>query len=151
MLSEREIADHLEITQLLYRYGWAIDTRDWDLLTAVFTPDASIDYSVERGVKLPFPEMLEWLRGALAIFRATQHSMSNPLLELDGDAARSTTYVSAAHVQERLDGSTAYALLHGIYTDRHVRTGDGWRIAERRLDNVHLVGRFLGPDQVKQF
>ena len=151
MQSQRELSDRLEIEQLLYRYARAIDTRELELLETIFTPDARIAYNVVRGVDLRFPEMLEWLRRSLRIFKVTQHAMSNPLIELDGDAGRATTYLSAAHVQERLDGEQVYVLQHAVYFDALVRTDAGWRIAERRLENVWIDGTFLGPDEVRLF
>ena len=43
MLSLAEISDRLEIQQLLVDYSTAIDTRRFDDLDRVFTPDAYID------------------------------------------------------------------------------------------------------------
>ena len=151
MLSAREQSDHIEIAQLLYRYGRAIDTRDFEELREVFTPDAEIDYAVERGSAQRLPEMVEWLRAALTMFKATQHAMASPIVELDGDRARARTSLTAAHVQERLDGTNVYTLLHATYTDELVRTPRGWRIASRRLDPVWTVGEFAPPDAVKHF
>lgn len=151
MLTQREISDRLEIEQLLYRYGRAVDARELERLRSVFTADARIAYNVVRGVDLRFPEMLEWLGRSLRIFKVTQHAMSNPMIELEGDTARATTYLSAAHVQQRLDGEETYVLQHAIYFDALVRTDAGWRISSRRLDNIWIEGSFLGPDEVRCF
>ena len=48
-LSPQELSDRLEIQDLLVDYSHAIDTRDWDALDDVFTPDAFIDYSAFGG------------------------------------------------------------------------------------------------------
>ena len=48
-MSLQEISDRLEIQDLMVRYSYAIDNRDWDALDDVFTPDAHIDYSVFGG------------------------------------------------------------------------------------------------------
>ena len=146
-----DIQDHLEIEQLLYRYGRAIDEKDYERLRSVFSPDAEIDYNVERGTALPFPEMLEWLRGTLPMFYATHHVMTNPLIEIDGDRARSSTYLTATHVQIALDGRELVTVLYGVYTDEHICTDAGWRIARRRLDSVHVDGEFLTLDRVRAF
>jgi hypothetical protein len=95
--------------------------------------------------------MVEWLRGALTLFKATQHSMASPIVELDGDRARARTSLTAAHVQERLDGTHVYTLLHGTYTDELVRAKQGWRIASRRLDPIWVSGEFAAPDAVRHF
>ncbi|MDQ3145604.1 MAG: nuclear transport factor 2 family protein, partial [Actinomycetota bacterium] len=41
-LTDGELADRLEIDDLLTRYAVAIDTKDWGLLATCFTPDARI-------------------------------------------------------------------------------------------------------------
>jgi 3-phenylpropionate/cinnamic acid dioxygenase small subunit len=150
-LTQQEISDHIEITQLIYRYAKAIDTRDFELLSSVFTPDASIHYEVERGTKLPFREMVGWLREVLQIFRVTQHLMTNPSIELHGDTASSQTYLTASHVQRKLDGEDVMTVQGGVYSDLHVRTELGWRIKQRTLKDVYVQGEFLGPDQVQKF
>ena len=43
MLSLEEISDRFEIQQLLIDYSTAIDTRRFDDLDRVFTPDAYIE------------------------------------------------------------------------------------------------------------
>jgi hypothetical protein len=143
--------DVLEIERLLYRYGRAIDTRDLESLREVFAPDAEIHYAVTGGTRLPLSEMIGWLRGALTQFRVTQHAITTPIIELDGDRARSECYLSAAHVQERTDGREVYVMLHGIYRDEWVRRPEGWRISRRRLDHLYATGAFAAPDQVKHF
>ena len=151
MLTPRQISDHIEITQLLYRYGCCIDTRDFELLSTVFARDAVIDYNVDRGTKLLFPEMVEWLREALQIFRITQHVITNPVIELDGDRARSTTYLTATHEQVKLNGDSVLVVLGGVYRDRLRRTDAGWRIEKRTLTSVYVTGKFLPPQEVQRF
>lgn len=150
-MSPQEAAYIVEITQLIYRYGRAIDTRDFEGLRQIFTPDARIAYNVVGGAALAFPAMLEFLRGALPMFKLTQHAMGAPVIDLDGDEARAITYLSAAHVQVKLDGEEVYILQHGAYYDRLARTRDGWRIAERRLENMWTQGEFLTLEQVQPF
>ena len=151
MRRARELSDHLEIVDLLHRYARAIDSRDFELLETVFTPDAVIHYDVDRGAKLQFGEMVGWLRTALQIFAATQHVIANPLIELDGDAARSTCSLTATHVQITLDGEESVIVEGGIYRDLHVRSSAGWRIRERTLNRVYVNGEYLPPERVRLF
>ena len=44
----QEISDRFEIQELFVDYTQAIDRRNWDALDDVFTPDAHIDYDVDR-------------------------------------------------------------------------------------------------------
>lgn len=144
--------DKVEITQLLYRYARAIDARDWKALERIFTPDARIHYAVERGAELRFPELGPWLAKAMTIFKATQHVITNPLVEIQGDGARCTSYLTGTHVQVRRDTGAEVLTTEGsTYTDELVRTRDGWRIAARRLERTWVDGRYLGPDEAETF
>ena len=77
--------------------------------------------------------------------------MTTPRVEPSVDSAASTTYGVLAHAQEKLDGTLSVVTQHGVYVDAWVRTSAGWRIHARRLDNLFIVGRFLGPNEVKSF
>ncbi|WP_260428951.1 nuclear transport factor 2 family protein [Burkholderia cepacia] len=44
------LSDHHDIRELIVAYSTAIDTRDFDALDAVFTPDAAIDYLAMGGI-----------------------------------------------------------------------------------------------------
>lgn len=145
-------ADVAEITQLLYRYARAIDAKDWKALARVFTPDARIHYAVERGADLRFAELGPWLERAMTIFKATKHVITNPLIELEGDAARCTSYLTATHVQVRRDTGTEVLTTEGsTYTDELVRTREGWRIRARRLDRTWVDGQYLWGDAAQIF
>jgi hypothetical protein len=101
------------------------------------------------GVKQSWPAIKDFLRTGLALHRVTQHQMGNPLIELDGDRASARTYGNLVHVQELLDGKPNTVVQHAIYHDTLERLSVGWRITSRRLDNLFVQGRFLGPDRVK--
>ncbi|HKC49707.1 MAG TPA: nuclear transport factor 2 family protein [Myxococcota bacterium] len=145
------VADVSEITQLLYRYARAIDTKDWKALERVFTPDARIHYAVERGAELGFAQLGPWLAGAMRIFKVTQHVITNPLIELSGDTARCTSYLTATHLQVKRDGSLVRTTEGSRYSDALLRTPESWRISARRLDRVWVDGEYLGPEDAQLF
>jgi hypothetical protein len=75
---------------------------------------------------------------ASASGRTSRHVSSNAAVRVTGpDAAEGLSYFTLyRHVGEKprvpdLDGQP---VIVGQYTDRFVRTGDGWRIAHRRAD-----------------
>lgn len=150
-MTSAETNDLMEIQQLIYRYAWAIDHREFALLDTVFAPDAAIHYNVWGGSQMAYGQLRDWLGAALQIFRVTQHGMLNPLIEVTGDRARSRTYGNLVHVQERVDGTLNYVVQHATYFDELARTASGWRIVSRRLDNMWTQGCFLGPDGLKLF
>ena len=125
------LVDRLEIDDLLTRYTVALDTRSWDLLATVFTPDATIDYTSSQGIKGQFPEVAAWLEQALTPFAATQHMLGNRQIDLDGDRGSGRTYFFNPNLLVGDDGGTTLLYVGGFYLDRFVRTGDGWRIEDR--------------------
>lgn len=149
--SAAQVADLMEIQQKIYYYGWCVDHRLFDALDALFLPDAIVHYDVPMGTKLPWIEMKKWLPTGLQIFRVTQHNMSNPMIELSGDAARSRTYGHLIHFQERLDGELTPMRHHTIYHDEWTKRASGWQIASRRLAHLHIDGVIVPPEEAKHF
>lgn len=141
----------IEIVETLYLYARAIDAKEFGLLERVFAPNAVIHYDVPGGTRLPVSEMVPWLRNALAMFRMTQHVISNPIVETAGDRVRSAAYLTATHEQVGLDGRRTVFVDHGIYKDDWVKVGGAWRIRARRLQRFLMHGDFQMPDQCKTY
>ena len=139
-LSTQEISDRLEIQDLLIRYSRAIDTKDYKLLDSCFTPDAHVDYASSGGIAGKYPEVRAWLEKALAAFPAMMHFIGNITLELDGDRARSRTYVINPMGFPKPDGSLHVFTVAAHYVDELVRGSEGWRIAQRVEEQVLLDG-----------
>ena len=139
-LSLEEISDRMQIDDVLIRYTVAIDTKDFDLLDQVFTPDAHIDYTASGGIEGEYPNVKGWLANALSLFPTYQHFIGNTTHTLDGDAARTRTYFINPMVFENPDGSNHVFTVGGYYVDRLVRTDAGWRIEDRREDQALIDG-----------
>jgi hypothetical protein len=143
-VSLQELSDRLEINDLLIRYTRAIDTRDFELLDSCFLPDAAVDYTTSGGIKGRYPEVRSWLEKALAPFPAMMHFVGNGTVELDGDQARTRTYVVNPMGVPK-DGGVHHAFtVYAHYVDKLVRTPEGWRIAERFEEQVLLGGAIPG-------
>lgn len=125
------LIDRLEIDDLLTRYTVALDTREWDLLATVFTPDATIDYTSSQGIKGQFPEIRVWLEKALTAFTASQHLLGNRQIELDGDHGTGRTYFFNPNTLTDEAGVATMLFVGGFYLDKFVRTAEGWRVADR--------------------
>jgi 3-phenylpropionate/cinnamic acid dioxygenase small subunit len=145
--SIEEISDRLEISDLLTRYTVAIDTKDWDLLDTCFLPDAQLDYTQTGGIEGLYPQVREWLEKVLAVFPMTFHFIGNSTVELEGDEASSRTYVINPMGLPKEDGSLHIFTVGGYYVDKLVRTGEGWRIAERREDSAFMDGTLPGAPE----
>jgi hypothetical protein len=149
VLSQQEISDHIEIEQVLQRYGMALDDKAYDLLDSVFTPDAELRYQME-GQELS-GDTAHWKKVFPAFmkdFYWTQHFFSTPVVELEGDEARTTTRLIATHVQVEPGGLRHTWTVYGFYRDRFVRTDDGWRIRERFFKGPHEQGKPASGDRV---
>jgi 3-phenylpropionate/cinnamic acid dioxygenase small subunit len=132
----QEIADRIEIDDLLTRYATAVDTRDWDLYQTVFTPDAFIDYTSSGGIRGELAEVTKWLSDALSGFSMSQHLVTNRDIRVAGDTATSRSYFYNPMGRTKRDGTLDLMFVGGYYRDQLRRTGDGWRIAERIQDTA---------------
>lgn len=122
--------DYNAIVRRRYEYALGIDTRDFGLLRSVFTDEIEMDfrdYSGQPGARLAADD---WVAGCKVLFcglDATQHVMSNPMVDVDGDRAQCRMYMKAEHFLRNDQGSFDFAL-GGYYHDRLVRTERGWLI-----------------------
>jgi ketosteroid isomerase-like protein len=121
--------DRDAIIDLTIAYCWALDSRAWDELDLVFTPDATAELGRSlhglKAIKRLVSDVLEPLE-------VSQHFVTNHQVHVEGDQARSRCYFLAQHV--RTDGHDADQLvIAGRYEDELTRTDQGWRISRRRL------------------
>src|SRR5437763_4182404 len=130
----RALQDKQEITELCYRYGYAVDRRDWTELASLFTPDANA-YYMDLPACHGYQAIEDTCRAALTPLSATQHLITNVVVRLDGDHAEATCYLQAQHVKNRTPGGDNFTIA-GRYDDQLARTPDGWRIRERRLASI---------------
>jgi len=132
-----ELEDRFAIIELTHRYCWALDSKQFDLLDTVFLPDATAEL---RSDPLEGRDAIRHrIRGAVESLDATQHTVSNHLVTIDGDTASSRTYLHSQHVRRGTAGGDLYVIA-GRYEDELVRTPDGWRILFRRLVTVWSEG-----------
>lgn len=145
-----EIGDRMAIEQLLVAYVDAVDTKQWDRLDDVFTPDAVIDYSSTGGPDASgdWSRMKPWLESSLAMFTRTQHLLGKTLMTLDGDRAECrTTFtnpmgapVNAEGIYDPEGAGLHFFTCGGWYRDSCVRTSAGWRIAHKVIEDAFFQG-----------
>jgi hypothetical protein len=152
VLSAQALSDHVEIAQLVQRYGKALDEKDYALLDTVFTADAVTNYDLGTlGNRTTYAQMRALFERFNAVFSFTSHLLSAPLVELDGDAATAETRLIATHGLERTNGEKSAWFVIGFYRDRLVRTASGWRIAERAFRGLHTIGELPPAHELKRF
>jgi 3-phenylpropionate/cinnamic acid dioxygenase small subunit len=123
-------ADRLDIGELLARYSWAMTDRQWDTWQALFTTDASADYSGAGGTNAGPAEARAWLEQTFSMFDVAISQGTNLVVDFESDDAATTR--SGYRMVMRIPGETpTYLEAQGWYNDRIVRTHEGWRIASR--------------------
>jgi len=121
---------HIEIHELLVRYCYAVDDRDWEAYRNVFTPDALLDDTVTGGIRSNVEEHIAFMRKALSKILISQHAISTILLDIQGDEATARVHCSCPMVIELGEGKKQVFFQGLWYRDRIVRTSEGWRISE---------------------
>ncbi len=135
----RRLTDESELRDLIHRYAFGLDDRDWTLWRSVFADEVVIDMSDYRPEPPPRLATAERVvRSAevlFAGFEATQHFIGTQRYEVSGDEAVITAHMRAEHWLTTGDGGDRYTM-YGTYIDDCVRTADGWKMARVKL---HLL------------
>lgn len=149
--SSGEIADRLAITDVIHRYCRGVDRIDLDLVRSCYHDGAVDEHGSFVGT---VDEYLTWVEPLLRRYRSTFHSVTNVLVEVDGDRARCEAYGVAHHRGEPDDPPHRHLVTGFRYVDRfECREGD-WRIAHRialtewsRVDDP--AGWWIVPDHLR--
>ncbi|MEV5070137.1 nuclear transport factor 2 family protein [Microbacterium sp. LMI12-1-1.1] len=127
--------DQGEIRDLLIRYAYAIDFNDPAVLVSCFAANAVVEVlglPTEAGHAAKgegHEQLVQMLAQGFAGNQGhSRHWVLPVLIERDGDGARAVTYLTVIRPGEFPNTGV---LLTGVYRDRLIRTGDGWRIVHR--------------------
>jgi ketosteroid isomerase-like protein len=134
----RWLVDRAQISDLLVEFARALDERDWAAYAATYTHDGVL----ERPGMFRFEGRTALRAGVedgLGRFAGTWHLSANHAIELDGDEARTRSYlhgiclVAPASPERHVDAG-------GWYDCALRRTAEGWRLA-----TVQLNENWAGP------
>jgi hypothetical protein len=124
------------IHQLKARYFRMMDTKDWDGLAAVFTPDVDIDMSGEGGsVTHSVEEYMPFLRANIENVLTVHHGHM-PEITLTSDTT--ATGIWAMEDLLKWPEGSPISSLHGFghYHESYQKTAEGWRIASMTLTRL---------------
>ena len=117
-------ADVLDIHEVLSRYGYVMDNREWDRFGDVFTQDGVLDLS-HHGM---------WVARGLAAITERFATLTHPrghhttntvmVVQPDGTVGLRSKYLAVVDDHE---------MSVGDYHDTAARTTDGWRLTSRAL------------------
>lgn len=140
MTDDFRAADRALIADLTVAYAYAVDERDWPAFEDLFTPDAAIDYTSSGGIAGSPAEVAAWMPDGLSLFTWTMHSISTHRIVFEGpDRARGSLHCCARH-GVNWEGEIERLEVDVIYEDLYVRTGAGWRFAEREERTLDVSG-----------
>jgi hypothetical protein len=123
----RQLMDRQAITEVLHLYCRAVDRLDEALLASVYHPGSVDDHGSFSGDASTF--VTRTVRRMREVYEATQHRISNVLIDLDGDVADVESYVIAVHA---LPGNRI-EVAGGRYIDRFGRREGEWKIDRRQV------------------
>jgi ketosteroid isomerase-like protein len=119
--------DFHAITTLKYKYGTALDTKDFVAMTDLMVDDVTVAYG-GGAVTLQGREVVrDWMANAMgSTSMLSNHFFSHPVIEVDGDTA-----TGAWELMDTVILEEPGLLIRGasIYADRYVRVGGEWKIA----------------------
>jgi len=125
-MQEAQIADVIELQQLLARYAVSMTKDDVEAVVEVFTPDGTYSAFGDVYALADFPRLVAAAPKGLFL-------VGPPVLDLDGDTG--TGEQPLCFVDQ-----TNHDMRIGYYTDTYRRTADGWRLATRRMTFLRKSG-----------
>jgi hypothetical protein len=128
-LSREQMSDRVEIEDVLTRYCYAVDDREWNAYRDLFTPDAVIDDCVTGGLQSGVEQHIQYLRRALSKILLSQHAISTIRINLSANSAEVRAHCSCPMVVD-LGTAKKHVFFQGLwYRNSLVRTHEGWKIS----------------------
>jgi hypothetical protein len=127
----RVLLDTQAITDALHRYCYSRDTGDLEMGLAVSHPDGTARY--EGLFEGSFRDFL-----AAPTYPGSSHSLSNVLVEVDGDRATSRSCVTSA--SSNVEAARLF-IMRGRFTDTWSRRDGTWAIDHREftIDSTEIA------------
>ena len=126
----QRFVDTQEISQVIANHSRGIDRGDQAIFDDVYHPDGDVAYGFFDGSAVEFAEVVT---GGADDTPGTLHRPSNVWVEVDGDTAKSESYVTVySHTADEggaTSGETTF--IGGRYLDRHEKRGGVWKMTHR--------------------
>ena len=136
-MTPQDVADWLEIQELIGRYCHRLDAQDWAGFRALFTADARFDYAAFGGIVGGLDALVDSLRATAEGLAGTLHIAASIAIDLDGDRATARS-AGLVPLTVPLPEGGHVAFIGLWYQDELARTAEGWRFASRRQERAFV-------------
>ncbi|RWO75156.1 MAG: nuclear transport factor 2 family protein [Mesorhizobium sp.] len=130
--------DKTAIAEAVAGIGLYADLREWDRVKSYFTTSVTTDYSSLFGGEAATSNrdalIAQW-QGLLPGFDATQHLITNIVVEGAGNDAVARSHVRASHWI-----GARFWTVGANYLHRLVRTPEGWRVSAISIHRLYEEG-----------
>jgi hypothetical protein len=123
-----QLADVVELQQLLARYAVGMTQDDIETVMEVFTTDGTYSAFGSTYTLADFPTLVAAAPKGLFL-------TGTPVLDLDRAAGTGTGYQTLCFVDQ-----SSHDMRIGWYTDTYRRTDEGWRLATRAMTFLRRSG-----------
>ena len=123
-----DLADIIELQQVLARYAVGMTQDDIDAVVDVFTPDGTYSAFGATYTLEDFPALVAAAPKGLFL-------TGTPVLDLDRQRGEGTGYQTLCFVDQ-----TTHDMRIGWYTDTYRRTDAGWRLRTRAMTFLRRSG-----------
>jgi hypothetical protein len=127
-----ELKDIEALKKLKARYCHLVDARQWNELAELFTEDATCDYGffgVYNGRAEIMNKFFRELVESASSFMV--HMVHNPLIEVRGDSASGTWYLTAQTTMQPINQAV---WVMGIYRDQFKRVDQRWKLSSLKFE-----------------
>jgi hypothetical protein len=127
-----ELKDIEALKKLKARYCHLLDGRRWNELAELFTEDATCDYGffgVYNGRAEIMNKFFRELVESASSFMV--HMVHNPLIEVRGDSASGTWYLTAQTTMQPVNQAV---WVMGIYRDQFKRVDQQWKLSSLEFE-----------------
>ena len=128
VMDEAQLADIIELEQVLARYAVGMTQDDVEAVMDVFTPDGTYSAFGSTYTLEDFPTLVAAAPKGLFL-------TGTPVLDLDGDAGTGSGYQTLCFVDQ-----TTHDMRIGWYTDTYRKTEQGWRLQTRAMTFLRRSG-----------
>jgi len=130
-LGRPSFEEFYDLTTMIYRFAYGLDTGNWELMRTLFADRVEIDTSATgQGVEkswIAADEFVWRVKLSETGFDGTQLLLGNPIVDVDGDTAEVTVCFYGEHVAAITSGDPWYTI-GGYQTWRLARTDGRWLV-----------------------